>query len=109
MIEKHQGATSAETFHTIQGLLDCADCDAVIPQFGGSDDIVTCPSCGSTNYAHDLADARVEEIVATIAEAIKLREHTKILLEALDNLQSRPNDPAAHRVAFDAMKKVRGT
>lgn len=30
------------------------------------------------------------------------------LLAALDNLQSRPNDPAAHRMALDAMKKARG-
>ena len=31
------------------------------------------------------------------------------LLAALDRLQSMPNDPRAHRQAFDAMKKARGS
>lgn len=30
------------------------------------------------------------------------------LLAALDNLQANPNDPRAHRVAMDAMRKARG-
>lgn len=30
------------------------------------------------------------------------------LFTALDNLQSRPNDPAAHRMALDALAKARG-
>ena len=30
------------------------------------------------------------------------------MLEALDYLQSMPNDPKAHRVALDAIKKARG-
>lgn len=31
-----------------------------------------------------------------------------LLLEALDYLQANPNDPRAHRMAFDAMKLARG-
>lgn len=73
-IERHD-AGNGEHFHTIQGLLDCGHCNAVLanmPPFQGLDDeskdILVCQSCGSEFHPEELADARVEEILERVNE-----------------------------------------
>lgn len=91
-IERHECEGGA--FHTIQGLLDCGRCTAVLantPPFRGIDDegkdILVCQSCGSEFHPDELADARVEEILERVNrnDAI-LSEQVRILREALADL-----------------------
>lgn len=76
-IERHD-AGNGEHFHTIQGLLDCGHCNAVLanmPPLQGlddeSEDILVCQSCGSEFYPEELADARVEEILERVNERVE--------------------------------------
>lgn len=74
-IEKHQ--CEGGDFHTTTDFLDC-ECGAIIPQPNRSGGIVQCGSCKATNFAEDLADARVEEIVQAVANA---NDPTKVVPE----------------------------
>lgn len=93
-IEIHLGAKPEDTFHTIQGLLECGNCSAIlanIPPMQGLDDvaetIIVCPSCGSEWFPEELADARVEEILHRVNEEPKKpAEQVRILREALADL-----------------------
>lgn len=84
-IERHQGATAAETFRATTDFLEC-ECGAVIAhQHKGG--IVECGSCKATNFAEDLADARVEEIVAAVEIMNKLIAATPEANAAEDELE----------------------
>lgn len=61
-----------------------------------------------TPHHYEGQDERYERELAEVEGTIRLVEAAPDLLAALDNLQSRPNDPAAHRMALDALKKARG-
>lgn len=90
-IEKHDCEGGA--FHTIRGLLDCEECEAVIPNLTGNPTAdVTCGSCGTTFVAEDLADARVEEIMKCVADHPKLLNRIRILREVLAELMAYEDD-----------------
>lgn len=119
-IEIHLGAKPEDTFHTIQGLLECGNCSAIlanIPPMQGLDDvaetIIVCPSCGSEWFPEELADARVEEILHRVNEEPKKpAEQVRILREAAAKvLATNCGDPwdlldedDPLREGFDALK-----
>lgn len=51
-------------------------------------------------------EALVETQRATMNRIVNAYNNHEALLIALQNLQASPNDPRAHRVALDAIKKV---
>lgn len=118
-IERHD-AGNGEHFHTIQGLLDCGHCNAVLanmPQFQGLDDegkdIMVCQSCGSEFHPEELADARVEEILERVNERVENPNCTMIGESRVMELEEKEEEydklQEQVKVLREALEKIHAT
>ena len=111
-IEFHK--CSGGDFHTTSDIFECAHCTAVIPNLPAPDGILTCRTCGSEFLQHELADARVEDLVSAITGSSMLRTALANLLPWIEHEDPSPDEEvgnefrrciSAAREALEATKE----